>query len=242
MTAETETRAETEALRDRLLPDILMNVTFDGWTDRSMTDAAKAQGVDPALLVRAFPDGLGDVLDAFAQWADAETLAAIEAEREAFDAMRIRERIRTAVLTRLEILTPYKDAVRRSMALLSRPALARQASRSVWRTADAMWIAAGDTATDFNHYSKRALLSGVITSTTLYWLNDDSPDAAPTRAFLDRRIEEVLFVGGRLGKVAKPLGQLTEAPFRLAGRLRDRVAGRRGGRRGVIGRGRMAAT
>lgn len=222
-----DTRAETEALRAQVLPDILMNVTFDGWTDRSMADAVSTHGLDPAVLVRIFPDGLADVLDAFAAWADAQMLAAIEEDREAFDGMKVRDRIRAAVLLRLEVLSPYKDAVRRSLALLGRPALARQASRSVWRTADAMWYAAGDTATDFNHYSKRALLSGVLTSTTLYWLNDDSPDAAPTQAFLDRRIEEVLFVGGRVGRVAKPLGRVTEAPFRLAGRLRERLVGRR---------------
>lgn len=223
-TQETsDPRIETEAMIMELMPEIATNVTFDGWTERSICDAFEGRGHDPALYARLFPGGLADVLDAFARWADQETLARIEADRERFDALKVREKIRFGVLTRLEVLQPYRDAVRRSMALLARPTLARLATKAVWRTADELWVAAGDTATDFNHYSKRTLLSAVLTSTTLYWTNDDSEGLSRTQAFLDRRIAEVLVVGGRLGKISGPLGRAGEAPFRLAGRLRDRV-------------------
>ena len=55
-----------------------------------------------------------------------------------------------------------------------------------------MWRWAGDTATDYNYYSKRLILSGVITATRLYWFDDSSDDFANTRAFLERRIENVM--------------------------------------------------
>jgi len=61
-----------------------------------------------------------------------------------------------------------------------------------WRAADRMWRIAGDRATDFNHYSKRAILMGVYGSTSLVYLDDDSDGLAATRAFLDRRLGDVM--------------------------------------------------
>jgi ubiquinone biosynthesis protein COQ9 len=83
---------------------------------------------------------------------------------------------------------------------------------------------AGDRATDYNYYTKRLLLAGVLSSTTLFWLNDRSKDHAATWAFLDRRIDEVLKVGGRLGKTVK---SLLDLPDRVMARRATRDAARR---------------
>ena len=72
------------------------------------------------------------------------------------------------------------------------PQHALQGAHLAWRSADRIWRLAGDTATDFNHYSKRALLIGVYASTTLVFLDDQSDGLADTRAFLDRRIGDVM--------------------------------------------------
>jgi ubiquinone biosynthesis protein COQ9 len=64
--------------------------------------------------------------------------------------------------------------------------------QAVWRTADTMWKAAGDTSTDQNWYTKRMTLSAVLSAVVLYWLNDDSEGYSDTWAFLDRRIEDVM--------------------------------------------------
>ena len=37
-----------------------------------------------------------------------------------------------------------------------------------------MWRIAGDTSTDFNHYTKRMTLGAVYGSTLLVWLDDQS--------------------------------------------------------------------
>ena len=66
------------------------------------------------------------------------------------------------------------------------------ATRLAWRSADRIWRIAGDRATDFNHYSKRAILMGVYGSTTLVYLDDESDGLAATRAFLDRRLGDVM--------------------------------------------------
>ena len=82
-----------------------------------------------------------------------------------------------------------------------------------------MWRLAGDTATDFNHYSKRTILSSIYAATLLVWLDDDSEGWSETRAFLDRRLADV----GRFEKwKAEWRGSAERRPSlaRFVGRLR----------------------
>jgi ubiquinone biosynthesis protein COQ9 len=107
-------------------------------------------------------------------------------------AMKIRERIRAMVWTRLEIMAPAREAVRNALSILAMPQNVPLAMMIGWRSADLMWRLAGDTATDFNHYTKRMTLGAVYASTLLAWLDDESEDRADTAAFLDRRIDNVM--------------------------------------------------
>lgn len=219
---------DDRAAVDAVLDDLLMNVVFDGWTAKSLSDAlamaADGGRVPPGIGERLFPNGVPDALDAFADWADRRMLDAVAMEAEAFADLKVRQKIAFLVRARLDALELHKEAVRRGVGVLALPHNARLGARLTWRTCDVMWRAAGDTATDANWYSKRVLLAGVWTSTLLYWLEDKSPGHEDTWGFLDRRIEAVLAVGKRLGAV-KRLGDAAEAPFRLAARLRSRVAG-----------------
>jgi ubiquinone biosynthesis protein COQ9 len=120
--------------------------------------------------------------------------AAMTARLAALDltSLSVRKRIRTAVLTRLAILTPHKLAARRAALFLALPTHAALALRLLSYTADAMWRAAGDKSTDFNWYTKRAILGAVYAATEIAWFGDDTPDGCKTEAFLDARIESVM--------------------------------------------------
>jgi ubiquinone biosynthesis protein COQ9 len=111
---------------------------------------------------------------------------------ETLAAMKIRARITALVQARLDIVAVDLEALRRALAVLALPQNLARAARLNWRAADAMWRAAGDTATDLNHYSKRVILSGVYATTVMAMLADESEDRADTRAFLDRRIEGIM--------------------------------------------------
>ena len=127
---------------------------------------------------------------AFSRWADREMLARIGGAE--FDQLKVRERVASAVRARLGLLAPYREAARRGLAMLALPQNAPLAVRLLYDTVDAIWYAAGDAATDFNFYSKRALLGGVYAATMLYWLDDRSPDErrrAAARAPARRRHE-----------------------------------------------------
>lgn len=195
---------ETADIRDAILEKALAHVAFDGWTLTALAAGARDAGLDAARAELAFPGGPVEAIRHFSLWLDGRMLEALE--RQDLKAMKVRQRVATAVLTRLALAQPHREAVRRSLGVLALPHNAPVALGLLYRTVDAMWHAAGDTATDFNFYTKRALLAGVVSATTLYWLGDDSEGQADTRQFLDRRIAEVMEVPrvlGRLGRLAE---------------------------------------
>lgn len=166
------------------------DAAFDGWTAAALEATAARLGVDADVARLAFPDGAGQMIDAWFAHIDAQMLAAFAPEQLA--AMKIRDRITALVEARLTLLAPHREALRRAQTWLANPLHAKVAARLGWRAADKMWRAAGDQATDYNHYTKRAILGSVYTATLLVFVNDDSEDWAETRAFLARRIENVM--------------------------------------------------
>ncbi|MGE0776557.1 MAG: COQ9 family protein [Sphingomonadaceae bacterium] len=179
-----------DELRVELAPRIAANAVFDGWGDRALADAAQTIGIPPERANLAFPKGSIGMIDAWFESIDAEMERRNPAT--ALAGLKIRDRISRLILTRLEIARPQREAVRRALAKLALPGNIGQATRLGWRTADLMWRLAGDAATDFNHYSKRATLAGVYGATLLVWLDDDSEDLETTTAFLSRRIDGIM--------------------------------------------------
>ena len=91
------------------------------------------------------------------------------------------------------------------------------ALKSLYRTVDAVWYGIGDTSTDWNFYSKRAILAGVYGATLLYWLDDRSEGQARTWDFLARRLDDAIAVPRALGQRFDRLRKLLSdapSPFR----------------------------
>ena len=179
-----------DELRVALIADIATNAAFDGWTDRAIAVAAAQHAIDADVARLAFPGGAADMIDAWFAHVDAEMARRLPPTTLA--AMKIRARITALVETRLAIVAPDREALRRALAILAMPRNVRHAARLTWRAADAMWRLAGDTATDLNHYTKRMTLGGVYASTIAVFINDDSADHTDTLAFLGRRIDGIM--------------------------------------------------
>ena len=179
-----------DELKAALAPRLGAHAGFDGWSEKALAMAAGELGVPADRARLAFPGGAAEMIDAWFDWIDKAMLEAFPPDKIA--EMKIRDRIRNLLLFRLQTLVPYREALRRALAILASPRHAPQGARLAWRSADRIWRLAGDTASDFNHYSKRTILIGVYGSTTMVFLDDASDDLADTRAFLDRRIEDVM--------------------------------------------------
>jgi ubiquinone biosynthesis protein COQ9 len=184
-----ETRDDA-ALKQAVLVAVLPDAAFDGFTDAVLAKAGASIGLDSGALARLFPEGPLSLIEFYSTWADGEMeklLAAMD-----LPSKKIRERIAAAVLARLSVLKPNKEAARRAGATLSLPMHAGLAARLMYRSVDAMWRAVGDTSTDFNFYTKRGILAGVYGSTLLRWFNDTSVEETVTGEFLAARIENVM--------------------------------------------------
>ena len=179
-----------EALRLRLALPVGEHAVFDGWTATAVEAASVQLGVDPAQARLAFPKDPVGMVTAWIEGVDAAM--EVHFTPDVIAAMKIRDRIRSMIWFRLEATGTAREAVRSALAILAMPQNVPLALKTGWRSADLMWRLAGDTATDFNHYTKRLIVSGVYTATLLAWLDDESEGWADTAAFLDRRLAGVM--------------------------------------------------
>ncbi len=208
------------ALKVKIVLAMLPDVPFEGWSRAALRKAASGLGHDEAEIESLFPGGARDAVACFSAWADKETEKALARKKP--ETLKLRERIALGVKTRLDLLAPHREAVRRLLAFLALPANLPLAARLLYRTTDAIWFAAGDRATDFSFYTKRGLLAGVYASTTLYWLDDKTKDFDATSRFLDRRISAVMRIPKLRAGVKERLGALPN-PLRALRALRRRT-------------------
>jgi len=185
-----ESPSPLEKLRRQLALAVGENAVFDGWTKAAVDSAAGQLGIDPVQARLAMPKTQAGMIDTYIQEVDRALEAWFTPKR--LEKLKIREKIRGLIWRRLEIMGPAREAIRRGLAILAMPQNLPLALRVSWRSADLMWRIAGDTSTDFNHYTKRMTLGAVYGSTLLVWLDDQSEGWADTAAFLDRRIDDVM--------------------------------------------------
>ncbi len=188
-------------LRDRFSQEVATEAAFEGFSRKSLITAAERLALPRGEADRLFPGGALQVLEHLSARSDQRMVEALE--KAGIDGMKIRDRIKTAVRTRIEMHVGPKETVRRALALLALPLNAPLGLKLLYRTVDAMWYAAGDTSADFNFYTKRATLAAVYSSTLLYWLNDRSPEDEGTWGFLDRRIDNVMSFEKLKGRLRK---------------------------------------
>jgi ubiquinone biosynthesis protein COQ9 len=208
----------TDPVKDAVLDAAMAHVPFDGWSEATLRAAIADSGVAPGLARALFPRGAVDLALAYhARGDDAMRRALAAAD---LGAMRFRDRIAFAVKLRLE--GADKEAVRRGTTFFALPQHALDGAKAIWGTADAIWVALGDSQRDLSWYTKRATLSGVYGSTVLFWLGDDSPGHEGTWAFLDRRIEDVMqFEKFKAAVKANPVGKaIVDGPLAWLAKVR----------------------
>ena len=205
-----------DELRPLLARELPRHAGFDGWGTRAVESAAAILRIKPEIAGLVF-DSKVAMIDAWFETVDADMIERLPPDLLA--AMKIRERITALVEARIALLTSNREALRRASAILAMPQNVPLAAKLGWRAADAMWHAAGDTATDYNHYTKRAILGSVYAATLAVFLQDETDDQSETRAFLARRIDGIMrFEKAKAKWTAGPA--IGFSPARFLGRLR----------------------
>lgn len=206
-----------DELRPVLARALAADAAFDGWSVAALDSSAARLGLNPDIARLAFEGGAVEMIDAWFASVDEDMLTRVPAS--ALEVMKIRDKISALVMARLEIMAPHTESLRRAQGILAMPQNAAKALSLGWRAADTMWRAAGDTATDYNHYTKRATLGAVYAATALIFVNDESDGLADTRAFLARRIEGIMRFEKAKARLTSSSGRHF-SPARFLGRLR----------------------
>jgi len=164
----TESMTRLQAQREALVETALEHVPFDGWTKQALQAGAEDLDLAPGEVDRLLPNGIRQAIKTYVELTDHKMVAALD--EMGLENLKIRERIAAAVKTRLDLVEGQKDTVRAALAFLALPQNAALGLKLTHGTVDKMWVAAGDTSTDHNWYTKRMLLAGVYGSTLAYWL------------------------------------------------------------------------
>ena len=180
------------------LETLLKEAAFTGFNQETLV---KSGGLT------AFPKGISEAIDFFAEEMDAKMEA--HCNTEAFKRLKIRDKIKEGLMFRFRTHQKQRETIRRLMSYYALPQHATQAAEHVWKTADRLWYLAGDKATDYNYYTKRTMLVGVYSSTLLAWATDSTPDLSLTEEFLDRRIGDVMKIEGLKKSVKEFFGKLS---------------------------------
>ena len=203
-----------EAVEARLLDAAMALAPQVGWNDRLVAAAAKQAGVSEAEARLLMPKGARDL--AALLWRRHDDRAMAQLSRIDASALKIRERIRAAVEARVEAAAADAEVEKKASPFLAQPRNTALTLRLAWATADRLWRWAGDTATDENHYTKRAILAGVLISTAVTRLSQGREAA---RTHLDARIEGVMRFETWKAGLPKPSALASDLASRL-GRLR----------------------
>ncbi len=188
-------------LRDQILLAAIPYVEDAGWTWGIVEKAAAACTAQDEIKSGLFPNGIVDVVAHFSDYADRQMMEKLS--KLPISTLRSKDKVRLAILSRNEILENNKAVVKASMAFWAIPSHVIQGQRVLWRTSDCIWNWAGDTATDYNRQTKRALLSSILMGTNMVWIGDESEGHIITQAFLDRRLENVMEFGRTIGTIKK---------------------------------------
>jgi ubiquinone biosynthesis protein COQ9 len=203
--------------RERLIQAMLPDVPFDGWSTRALRGAARRAGIPFQEAAALFPRGAPDMVAAMSRWADRQMLQRLETAlllAPGAEPPGLSRRVALAIHIRFEVVLPWREAVRRGLSVLALPQNAPLGLKLLYDSVDAIWLGIGDHPTDFSFYTKRASLAAILAATTLYWLDDRSPNFEDTDAFVERRLADLYRLTGMTRRFAAASDMLPN-PFRL---------------------------
>ena len=193
-----------ERERKTILNRALIDIENSGFNEKMLLNAAKNCKISEGKLGRLFPEGIFELKQYYFSEIDEQMLQKIKTQN--YENIRVRDKIFNGVLIRLYLFKKNKTSIK--YIFVSESSNPIKSLKHLWRTSDLIWKSAGDSSTDYNHYTKRLLLSWVYITTLICWFNDKSRNINDTKLFLNRRIDEVLEFGKQSGKIKSKISKL----------------------------------
>jgi ubiquinone biosynthesis protein COQ9 len=176
--------------KQKILHNFLKICLFEGWNEKALKEAFVASNIETKFIPFVFENGALDVADFFVEEIDQKMQEA--AKDIDFGKMKIRDKIKNLVKIRLRINEEFKPQIQKLVHFYLNPKNTKSALKNSYQTADLMWKIAGDSATDFNYYSKRAILAKIYIRVLFSFARDESKNYQKTLNLLDAEIEKVM--------------------------------------------------
>lgn len=207
----------SKEVRVDILQAMLPIVVFDGWNQKSLRASIKSINLPEGSEELYFPEG---ALEVIRFWHD-QMNEFVKSNLESLNKseMKIREQVTAGVSSALESIGSNEEAMRRAIIRLSLPDAAVQGPTYLWSLADSIWRAIGDRSTDYNYYTKRTILAGVLGSTITVWISDSDQNKVKTKLFLDARISNVMSFEKSKFKIVEKINNIPNFA-EILGRLR----------------------
>ena len=178
--------------KQRFLNHFISIVQKNSWNIESFNKAQKKLKYSPNLLKVLFPNKLNDLVFYFSDFINKKMITVYKKKR--INKKSLRLQILTLLKIRFSILNEYKSVIKESMVFLCSPSKQLLSSKLIFKTADFMWISINDKSTDYNFYTKRAILGTIYSVVILFWLNDKSNKLDKTYNLLEKLIMNMNFI------------------------------------------------
>ena len=186
---------------EKLVLGMLLNIPFDGLQWEALYRAAEDLKIyknpltneNKIELKNFFENDLVNTIKVFNDYLDDKMEDSFSKTKK--NKQRMPEKIKSLILNRISASLDFKDGIVSSLGFMSLPQNSKPSLKMLYNTCDRIWRVSGDQSTDFSFYTKRLILSGVYSSTLMYWIQDDTGDLKNTEDFLNRRLEDVSKIG-----------------------------------------------
>ncbi|XP_030326694.1 ubiquinone biosynthesis protein COQ9, mitochondrial [Strigops habroptila] len=202
---ESEDYESEEQLQHRILTAALEFVPEHGWTAEAIAEGAKTLGLSVAAAGMFHSDG-SDLILHFVSECNTKLSELLEQEQKLVQLGEAEKKptdqfLKDAVEARLRMLIPYIEKWPQALSILLLPRNIPSSLNLLASLIDDIWQYAGDQSTDFNWYTRRAVLTGIYNTTELVMLQDSSPDFEETWRFLEDRVADAMSMGSAADRV-----------------------------------------
>ena len=191
-------------LKKNILKEAKKHIIKNGWNENLFNLIAKNRKFNINDIKSLFQEDYTSLLKFYLE--ELNNGFILKAKKLNLKNFRTHIKIRELILLRLNLYQKEKKIIKKTYFSLLLPKHFNISSYALYKTVNEIWFLAGDKSTDFNFYSKRAILSTIYSSVIFHWINND--DINLTKLFLDKqllRVSKIPIVKGKIKNFSSQL-------------------------------------
>jgi ubiquinone biosynthesis protein COQ9 len=198
--------------KQKILENFIKLCAFNEVSEETLLQAFQGAKIDPKFALLIFENGAESIVEFWLERIDAKMLQDAQevTQNIDFSQMKIRDKITNLLQIRVKINQEYQEQLPQLIKFFSCPKNINLAFKNAYKVADLMWQFIGDKSTDFNFYSKRAILAKIYIRSTICLAGDKSSDCKKTFALIDKEIEKVMQFTAFKFKIRSSLQKLAD--------------------------------